>query len=84
MCQQAGDACVEVEEFPPYRTACTCQLLLDWEQGPLTEAPYDWALYRWAESVRAGVLYPFQTMRLLFKLSEELQERRRRGVEDRT
>jgi hypothetical protein len=71
ICQQAGDTASEVNEFPPYRTACTCQLVLDWEQEPLAEAPYDWALFRWAESRPLNVHYPFPTTRLLFKLNEE-------------
>lgn len=71
VCRQAGDTASEVREFPPYRTACTCQLALDWEREPLAEAPYDWALFRWAESLRVKVRYPFPTMRLLFKLNEE-------------
>jgi hypothetical protein len=80
VCQQAGATTFEEKDFPPYRVACTCQLALDWEQAPLEEAPYDWALVRWFESRQAGVRYPFPAVRLLFRLNEEqLQSRSKTG-----
>lgn len=82
VCQHAGDAASDVKKFPPYRIACTCELVLDWEREPLSEAPYDWAMLRWVESVHAKVCYPFPAMRLLFKMNEEHLEDRRNAESD--
>jgi hypothetical protein len=69
-------ACTETElrhqerQLPPYQLGCTCQAAFDWEPAPVDEAPYDWALARWVESLARGFSYGFPARRLLFKLNE--------------
>lgn len=79
-------ACTETElrhqerQLPPYQLGCTCQAAFDWETAPVDEAPYDWALARWVESLARGFSYGFPARRLLFKLNEEELRRPSRGL----